>query len=46
MAKAKLEYTEKHHILEAEGMEYEVPQRTAELAESVQEHAEAISKRS
>ena len=25
MAKAKLEYTEKHHILEVDGMEYEVP---------------------
>lgn len=46
MAKAKLEYTEKHHILEVDGIEYEVPQRTAELAEKVREHDEAISKMS
>ena len=38
MSKATLEYTEKHHILEVDGVEYEIPQRTAALSKKMEEH--------
>jgi len=38
MQKTKLEYTEKHHVLEVDGIEYEIPQRTAELEKKIVEH--------
>lgn len=44
MSKMALEYTEKHHILEVDGVEYEVPQRTAALMEKIYEHDKKIGK--
>lgn len=38
MSKKTLEYIEKHHILEVDGIEYEIPQRTPELEEKIREH--------
>lgn len=38
-----LEFEEKHHILEVDGIEYEVPQRTAEIENKIKEHDEALS---
>lgn len=38
MQKVKFEYTEKHHILEVDGVEYEIPQRTEKLAAKIREH--------
>ena len=38
MSKMTLEYTEKHHILEVDGVEYEIPQRTAALNKKLEEH--------
>ena len=43
MSKAILEYTEKHHILEVDGIEYVVPQRTAALEKKIREHDETIA---
>ena len=36
--KTVLTFEEKHHILEVDGVEYEIPQRTAELEEKIREH--------
>lgn len=42
MSKMTLEYTEKHHTLEVDGTEYEIPQRTADLEEKIRKHDEKI----
>lgn len=42
MSKATLNYTEKHHVLVVDGVEYEIPQRTAELEERLKEHDEKV----
>ena len=34
----KLEFEQKHHILEVDGIGYEIPQRTAALEKELQEH--------
>ena len=36
--KTVLTFEEKHHILEVDEVEYEIPQRTAELEEKIREH--------
>lgn len=41
----KLEYTEKHHAIEVDGVEYEIPQRTGALDELIQVHDEKIKDR-
>ena len=46
MSKMTLEYTEKHHILEVDGAEYEVPQRTPEITKKLEAHDEKIGERS
>ena len=46
MSKMTLEYTEKHHILEVDGVEYEIPQRTAALNKKMEEHDEKMKDRS
>ena len=38
MSKQTFEYTEKHHIIEVDGVEYEIPQRTAKLEKAMIEH--------
>ena len=38
MSKQTFEYTEKHHIIEVDGIEYEIPQRTAKLEKEMIEH--------
>lgn len=38
MDKTVLEFKEKHHILELDGIEYEIPQRTPALEEALREH--------
>lgn len=40
MSKTKLNYTEKHHFLEVDGIEYEIPQRTASIMQKIEEHDE------
>lgn len=40
--KITLEYKEKHHILEVDGIEYEVPQRTPEIMEMIKVHDEKV----
>ena len=40
--KTVFEYKEKHHILEVDGVEYEIPQRTAELEKKIREHDEKL----
>lgn len=40
--KTVLNFEEKHHILEVDGVEYEIPQRTAELEEKIKEHDEKL----
>lgn len=40
--KTVFEYEEKHHILEIDGVEYEIPQRTAELEKKIREHDEKL----
>lgn len=42
MSKTILEYAEKHHILEVDGIEYTVPQRTAALEKKIRRHDEAV----
>ena len=42
MQKTVFEYEEKHHILEIDGVEYEIPQRTAELEKKIREHDEKL----
>ena len=42
MNKTVFEYEEKHHILEIDGVEYEIPQRTAELEKKIREHDEKL----
>lgn len=39
----KFEFEEKHYILEVDGIEYEIPQRTAALEQKIREHDENIS---
>lgn len=46
MAKMTLEHEVKHHILEVDGIEYEIPQRTAALDEKLREHDSKIAERS
>ena len=41
--KTVFEYTERHHILEVDGKEYEIPQRTAELEEKIREHDKKLA---
>lgn len=41
--KTVLEFTEKHNILEVDGVEYEVPQRTPVLEEQIREHDKKIA---
>ena len=43
MNKTVFEYEEKHHILEIDGVEYEIPQRTAELEKKIREHDEKLN---
>lgn len=35
-----LEFEEKHHILEVDGIEYEIPQRTPEIEREIKRHDE------
>lgn len=35
MQKTKFEFEEKHHIIEIDGVDYEIPQRTAELEKKI-----------
>ena len=37
-----LEFEEKHHILEVDGIEYEIPQRTSKLEEQIKIHDENV----
>lgn len=46
MAVTKIEFEEKHHIIEVDGIEYEIPQRTPVLEDKIREHDENISKQS
>lgn len=46
LKKLTLEYTEKHHVLELDGKEYEIPQRTVGIAKALAVHDEKISKMS
>lgn len=46
MSKMTLEYTEKHHVLEVDGVEYEIPQRTSALNKKMEEHDEKMKDRS
>ena len=46
MAVTKIEFEEKHHIIEVDGVEYEIPQRTPVLEDKIREHDENISKQS
>ena len=43
MSKQTFEYTEKHHIIEVDGIEYEIPQRTAKLEKEMIEHDKNVS---
>ena len=43
MQKIKFEYEEKHHILEVDGVEYEIPQRTTKIEAKIREHDEKLS---
>ena len=45
MAKIKLEYEERNHIIEVDGVEYVVPARTPELEEKLKKHDENIEGR-
>ena len=38
MQKTKFEFEEKHHVIEVDGIDYEIPQRTAELEKKIIEH--------
>ena len=40
MQRNKFEFEEKHHIIEVDGIDYEIPQRTAELEKKIREHDE------
>lgn len=40
-----LEFEEKHHILEVDGKEYEVPQRTAELEDKISEREKTLGEK-
>lgn len=40
--KTVFEYEEKQRILEVDGVEYEIPQRTAELEKKIREHDEKL----
>lgn len=44
MNKFVLEFEEKHHILEVDGVEYMIPHRTAELEEKIAEHDANVGK--
>lgn len=41
-----LEFEEKHHILEVDGVEYEVPERTAAIEEKIAEREKELENRS
>ena len=43
MSKQTFEYTEKRHIIEVDGIEYEIPQRTARLEKEMIEHDKNVS---
>lgn len=44
MPVTKIEFEEKHHKIEVDGIEYEIPQRTAVLEDKIKEHDEKIGK--
>lgn len=43
MNKTVFNFEEKHHVLVVDGLEYEVPQRTAALEQKIREHDEKLS---
>ena len=43
MQKTKFEFEEKHHIIEVDGVDYEIPQRTAGLEKKIKEHDDKVS---
>ena len=43
MSKQTFEYREKRHIIEVDGIEYEIPQRTAKLEKEMVEHDKKVS---
>lgn len=46
MKKVVLDYKEKHHILSVDGIDYEIPRRTAEIMEKIKENNEKVEKTS
>ena len=46
MQKTKFEFEEKHHVIEIDGIDYEIPQRTAELEKKIKEHDDKVDKMS
>lgn len=42
MKKIKLEYEEKHHIIEVDGIEYAIPQRTDAVEQKLLEHNQNV----
>ncbi|MBR6523453.1 MAG: hypothetical protein IKT39_02440 [Clostridia bacterium] len=45
MAKTKLEFKESNHILEVDGVEYVIPQRTVAIDEKLREHDAKLAER-
>lgn len=39
---SKFEFEEKHHFLEVDGTQYEIPQRTEKLQKKIREHDEKV----
>jgi len=44
MSVERIEFEEKHHKIEVDGIEYEIPQRTPVLEDKIREHDEKIGK--
>lgn len=44
MSVTKIEFEEKHHKIEIDGIEYEIPQRTPILEDKIRKHDENIGK--
>lgn len=43
MLKQVVNFEEKHHVLEVDGIEYEIPQRTVEIEKKISEHDKNIT---
>ena len=44
MSVTKIEFEEKHHKIEVDGIEYEIPQRTPVIEDKIRKHDENIGK--